>query len=584
MMRLPRSGEAALIELDKLVRVLIVDDSADDAHLARVELARRGLAIDYQRVDSAIDMAAALAAQDFDLVLADHRMPGFDAQAALEVLKRSGRELPFIIHSGRIPPQLAVSAMYDGAHDFVVKGDYARLVPVIAREMSALQGRRALGEAGRRIRELSSFDRLCALPNRDMFCARVADWLGECRRAARTPRAAVLLLDVDRFMRINTSLGYDVGSEILRQIAVRLGSALAPSALLARPGGDRFCVFLPSLADEEEAELAARRLLRAFECPFPSSGGELLLTASIGIAMVEAGDETVADLLTNAEAAAMGAKRDGGNAARAYDRSMSAASSERLRLEIDLRRAVGAGELRLHYQPIVDGANCRARGAEALVRWQHPVHGLLGPDRFIPLADESGLIVDIGAWVLAEACRQGRRWHDAGHAGFQLSVNVSAMQFAQPGLHAEVGRALAASGFPAGSLTLEITESMLMTDADSAGHALRALKELGVQIAIDDFGTGYSSLAYLRRLPIDMIKIDRSFVRDLGIDDDSSIIVRATLAMAASLRLAVVAEGVETAAQEILLQALACGGLQGYRYGRPVAADRFRFGSLTPDR
>ncbi len=583
-MRLLRAGEAALIDLDLRVRVLIVDDSADDAHLARAELARRGLAIDYRRVDNAIDMAAALAAQDFDLVLADHLMPGFDAHGALEVLRRSGRELPFIIHSGQIPLRLAVSAMYEGAHDFVVKGDYARLVPVIAREMAALEERRALSEAGRRIRELSSFDRLCALPNRDLFCARVTDWLDECRRGARTPRAAVLLLDVDRFMRINTSLGYEVGSDILRQIAVRLGSALAPNALLARQGGDRFCVFLPVLADEGEAERAARCLLGAFERPFPSSGGELLLTASVGIAMVEAADEAVAELLTNAEAAAMGAKRDGGNAARAYDRSMSTASSERLRLEIDLRRAVRAGELRLHYQPIVDGANCHARGAEALVRWQHPVHGLLGPDRFIPLADESGLIVDIGAWVLAEACRQGRRWHEAGQAGFQISVNVSAIQFAQPGLLAQVDRALCASGFPASCLTLEITESTLMTDADSAGHTLRALKELGVQIAIDDFGTGYSSLAYLRRLPIDIIKIDRSFVRDLGTDDDNSVIVHATLAMAASLRLAVVAEGVETAAQEMLLQAQGCGGLQGYRYGRPVDADRFRFGSLTPDR
>ncbi len=582
-MRWPERADALTRGAGQRVRALIVDDSEDDALLLEAGLARHALAIEWRRVDTAIDMAAALSTEAWDLVLADHAMPGFDARAALEVLLRSGRDLPFVVHSGQMAATLAAALMGEGANDFVVKGDYARLAAVIERELRACGDRRALRAADRRIRELTHFDPLSRLPNHGLFCLKVEDWFHACRRSGRTAGAAMLVVDVDRFMRINASVGYEVGSRILREVARRLAEALAPGAVLARLGGDRFGVFVPGNSDEGRAERIARRLLRSFEQPFDGGGRELLLTASVGVALVSGAGPAVPDILIRAEAAVADAKGDGGNTVRAYDRSMSRASAARLQLETDLRRSVTRDELRLHYQPIVEADSGRARGAEALVRWLHPVRGLLGPDRFIPLADETGLIVDIGAWVLAEACRQGRRWHDGGRAGFQLSVNVSPIQFSQQDLLGQVEHALAHSGFPADCLTLEITESSLMRDVEAAGRSLRALKALGVRVAIDDFGTGYSSLAYLRRLPIDSIKIDRSFIRDLDSDEDSPAIVRATLAMARSLRLGVIAEGVETAAQELMLQADRCDALQGFRYGRPVPAEDFCFGLLTPD-
>jgi diguanylate cyclase len=583
MMRWPLVPVVPGGAVERPLRLLVVDDSEDDVLLLEAELTRRGLVVQWCRVDTAIDMAAALSAEHWDLVLADHAMPGFDAHGALDVLVRSGKDLPFIVHSGQMPAAQGVSAMYDGAHDFVIKGDYARLIPVIEREFRALQDRGAVREADRRIRELSHFDGLSMLPNLSLFCARLSDWQALCRSNGRAARGAVLIVDVDRFMRINTSLGYETGSGILLEMSQRLVEAVPPTAVLARLGGDRFGAFLPGVGDDGQAELAARWLTKALERPFLREQGELVLTASVGIAMVDGHSLTAVDILTQAEAALAEAKRAGGNALRLYERSLSQASVARLQLEIDLRRTLGGEQLCLYYQPIVDAMSCHACGAEALLRWAHPVHGLLAPDRFIELADETGLIFELGEWVLREACMQGRKWHDAGQAGFQMSVNISAVQLARPGLLTQVERALEQSGFPPHSLVLEITESSLMSDVDSAGRLLRALKVLGVQIAIDDFGTGYSSLAYLRRLPIDAIKIDRSFIRDLNTDDDSTAIVHATLAMAESLRLRVVAEGVETAAQEILLQSERCDKLQGFRYGRPVAAAKFRFGSLNPD-
>lgn len=578
-----QDGSTLLPRRDGPVRVLIVDDSEDDAYLVCAELARRGLDIRHRRVDCDFDMAAALATEEWDIVLSDHDMPGFSSLAALEVLRRSGVDLPFIIHSGRISDQLAVSAMYEGADDFVTKGDYDRLLPVIERELRGVLARRAVGQADRRIRELVNFDGLSALPNLHLFCDKVTDWVAEARRQGRQPRGAVLVVDVDRFMRINASFGYDAGSAVLRELGERLAAGLAPDVTLARVGGDRFGIFLPGVGDPEQAEISARWLLRAFDAPFMKGDIELFLTASVGVALVARDGRDVFELLMNAEAAVAKVKKQGGNGARCYDRAMNAASAERLTLEAELRHAVVRGELRLYYQPIVD-PDGRVYAAEALVRWQHPEHGLLAPDRFIALADETGLIAEIGAWVLAEACYQGRCWHDAGHAGFRVSVNVSAVQFGQPRLLETVREALRSSGFPPECLMLEITEGSLMSDVESAAGMLRALKNMGVQVAVDDFGTGYSSLSYLKRLPIDVIKIDKSFIRDVSSNGEDAAIVRAIIALARSLRLRTVAEGVETVEQEDMLRAELCDGFQGYRYGRPVPVERFVLDGVVVER
>lgn len=572
------SKDDLLVRREGPVRVLIVDDCEDDVYLVCAELARRGLTIHHRRVDCDFDMAAALATEEWDIVLADHNMPGFSSLAALEVLRRSGVDLPFVIHSGQLSDRQGVSAMYEGVDDFITKGDYERLLPVIERELRGVQARRAVRHADRRIRELVNFDGLSALPNQHLFCDKVSDWVAEARRHGKAPRGAVMVVDVDRFMRINASFGYDTGSAILRELGERLGAGLAPDVTLARLGSDRFGVFLPGVADPEQAEIGARWLLRAFDAPFMKGEIELFLTASVGIAMVTRDGSDVFELLMNAETAVARVKKKGGNGVRCYDRAMNAASAERLTLEAELRHAVERGELRLFYQPIVnhDGEVC---AAEALVRWQHPERGLLAPDRFIALADETGLIAEIGAWVLTEACYQGRCWHDAGYAGFRVSVNVSAVQFGQPRLLETVREALRSSGFPPECLMLEITEGSLMSDVESAAGMLRALKNMGVRVAVDDFGTGYSSLSYLRRLPIDVIKIDKSFVRDVTSNGEDAAIVRAIIVLAHSLHLDTVAEGVETADQEAMLRTEGCDRFQGYRYGRPAPAEDFSMGA-----
>lgn len=553
------------------VRVLIVDDSHDDAFLLKSELARRGVYIDYLRVDSAIDMATALASDNWRLIISDHNMPGFDALGALDVLKRSGRDIPIIIHSGCISNQLAVSAMYEGVSDFVTKGDYEHMVPVIERELRGAAARRAVRRADHHIQQLANFDKLSDLPNHNLFCTRVSDWISDTAKARQEWRAALFVIDIDRFLRINASFGYEAGNNVIQQISTRLNDAMPAGALLARLGSDEFAVFLPDVEVAGDAEAFAAWIVRAFDAPFMKADIELFLTPSIGVACAPDDGSQVYDLLMNAETASALVKRAGGNGFRCYERSMNASSAERVVLEADLRHAVERDELFLEFQPVVDADGGHIVGAEALVRWSHPRLGRVAPDRFIPLADETGLIIDIGAWVLEAACLSCQAWREAGHGDMYVSVNVSAMQFGQPRLLESVRDALTRSGLPPASLILEITESSLMHDAESTAGMLRALRNMGVRISVDDFGTGYSSLAYLKRFPLDVIKIDKSFVHDLCADDEDAAIVRAIIALAHSMRRATVAEGVETVDQANRLKDENCGYFQGYYFGRPMS-------------
>ncbi|QID18283.1 GGDEF domain-containing response regulator [Nitrogeniibacter mangrovi] len=563
--------QTAATTTDAPIRALVVDDSEDDAFLLKAELAQRGVAIDYRRVDSELDMAAALAADDWDLVISDHNMPGFDALAALEVLKRSGRDLPFILHSGHISDQLAISAMYDGVHDVIPKGQYERMVPVIERELRGAAARRAVRQADDRIQQLSYFDKLSKLPNQNLFCTKVSDWLDGALQRGRAVRGALFVIDIDRFLRVNASFGYESGNDIICQISVRLLEVLQSDVVLARLGGDEFGVFVPGIGERASAEVFARWISKVFEAPFMKDGIELFLTPSIGIALVPVDGTQVYDLLMNAETASAQVKRRGGNGFRFYDRTMNAASAERVALEADLRHAVERDELFLEFQPVLEAASGRIVSAEALVRWNHPRLGRVPPDRFIAIADETGLIVEIGDWVLNEAARRCHAWHEAGFTDMNVSVNVSAMQFGQPRLLESVRDTLARTGLRPGCLMLEITESSLMQDAESTAGMLRALRNMGVRISVDDFGTGYSSLSYLKRFPIDVIKIDKSFVRDLCTDEEDAAIVRAIIALAHSMRRSTIAEGVETEAQIELLKRERCEYFQGYYYGRPMA-------------
>ena len=556
------------------ISMLIVDDSEDDAFLLFSELASRGARVDYKRVDTASEMGEALDRNEWDLIICDHSMPGFDALTALDILKQSGKDIPFIIYSGHISDQTAYTAMGEGVNDYIQKGNFARLIPVIERELKGAAARSAVRKADSRIMELAYFDKLSSLPNHNYFCARVTELIAECEKRGDDACGTLFYIDLDRFLRINSSFGYEAGNDILRQSAGRLKECAAESgALLARFGGDEFGIYYPGLGDKAAVQNFAEWLRQAFDAPFMLAGIELYLTCSIGIARVPQDSRQVYDLLMNAETAMANAKRGGSNGYRFYEKEMNATSAERIAMESELRRAIERNELFLQYQPCVDASRLNTIGGEALVRWRHPERGLIPPDRFIPIADESGLIVDIGEWVLRQACHQARAWHDLGHPEFAISVNVSAVQFAQPRLLDVVKRALSDSGLPPHALTLEITESVIMHDAETAVGMLRALKHMGVKLSIDDFGTGYSSLSYLKRFPIDILKIDKSFVGTLGVNEEDTAIVRAIMALAKSLRLTTIAEGVETERQVALLQREQCDRFQGYHFSRPVDID-----------
>ena len=413
------------------------------------------------------------------------------------------------------------------------------------------------------------YDPITGLPNRDLLTDRVAHALSWSRDAAMDP-IALILLDLDRFKVINESLGHAVGDSLLVAVGERLQRCLRPGDTVARFGGDEFAVMLDGIGAIEDARRTAERILAEMSAPFTLGDRDWYVNASLGIAMAWPGRATPGDLLREAEVALVRAKSTPGSRFVLFQPEMSEATLERVELENDLRLALDRNELRLHYQPLVDLATDRIVGLEALVRWQHPTRGLVPPLSFIPLAEDTGLIVPIGRWVLETACRQARAWLDERpDAPLVMSVNLSPRQFAQPTLVAEISDILEITGLPADRLELEITESILLDEGESSAAALRALRELGVGLVLDDFGTGYSSLSYLRRLPLNTIKIDRSFIDGLDSDDANLPIVQAVIALAHGLGIEVVAEGIETAGQLARLRELLCDRGQGFYYARP---------------
>jgi diguanylate cyclase (GGDEF)-like protein len=430
----------------------------------------------------------------------------------------------------------------------------------------------SLSLANQELTHLALHDTLTGLPNRTLLADRIQQAMQLV--AEQGGCFALMFIDLDGFKPVNDAFGHHMGDQLLREVGLRLREDLRSQDTLARIGGDEF-VLLVQLSQPDDALRLAERQVGLINQSFRVAEHDLNISASVGIALFPGNGATPQELLMNADAAMYHAKSMGKNGYSFFDVSMNTNARRQLQLLQDLRNAVDQQQLRLYYQPKFDALSGRAVGAEALLRWEHPQHGLLLPDKFIELAEKTGVIIAIGDWVLNEACRQMQVWFAQGYRDWRIAVNLSALQFCHAGLVTSVANALQRHQLPANSLTLEITETTAMSDADASMTVLQELSEMGVDLSIDDFGTGYSSLMYLKRLPANELKIDRGFVRDLEHDSDDAAIVSAIVALGQALGLRIVAEGVETDMQQDFLTRLGCDSLQGYHLGHPLPPDTF---------
>ncbi len=428
-------------------------------------------------------------------------------------------------------------------------------------------------QAEERVRHLAHYDELTGLPNRTMFNQQLTRSLAQARRHDKP--LAILFIDLDRFKNINDTLGHETGDRVLKEVADRLHGCLRESDTAGRLGGDEFVVLIEESPQPEHVAAVAQKILAAVARPFILDAQEFHLTASIGISTYPVDGADIHSLLKNADISMYRAKEQGKNNYQFYSAQMNVHTLERLALESNLRRALERNEFLLHYQPKIDIGSGRITGMEALVRWQQPARGLIPPAQFIPLAEETGLIVPIGEWVLKTACAQNKSWQEHGLPPLRVAVNLSARQFGHETLLQDVARVLTETGLDPAALELEITESMVMHNPERAVILLTKLKAMGIHLSIDDFGTGYSSLNYLKRFPIDSVKIDRSFIQDLPGDSDDAAITQAIIAMAHSLRLKVIAEGVETEEQLSFLRNHGCDEMQGNYFSKPLPENEF---------
>ena len=420
---------------------------------------------------------------------------------------------------------------------------------------------------------LAEHDSLTGLPNRLLLGARLDHAIATA--ALRGSQLAVLFLDLDNFKNINDCLGHAIGDMLLQSVAQKLTDCTRTRDTIARQGGDEFIIVMPLEKSTDDAGLAAEKILCHVSQPHTIDGHMLHVNASIGISAYPLDGLDAATLLKNADTAMFHAKKSGRNNYQFFNAEMNVRAVERHSMEVHLRGSLQRGELVLYYQPKIDLRTGEAAGVEALLRWAHPQRGMLLPDEFIPLAEDCGMIGPIGAWVLREACQQAMRWTDGDYRDASIAVNVSATEFRTPGFLERVCQVLDETGFDAGRLELELTESVLMNNAESSRITLRALKDLGVKLVVDDFGTGYSSLSYLKQFPLDGLKIDQSFVRDVVPNSDNGIIIKAVICMSHSLRLKVVAEGIETQEQYEFLCGLDCDAGQGFYFSPALPADEF---------
>lgn len=563
-------------------KILIIDDEPQIRILLRDLL---GEEYDCTIVSSAEEALAVLEASDFDLVLSDINMGGISGLELVPHVHQRAPETVVVMISGQQGIETAIEALHAGAFDYITKPFDVRHVEAAVRralEQRALLQEKRLYETNleelvrqrtAQVERLAYYDTLTGLPNRVLFADRFDQALTTAQRNQQMVGA--LLVSVDRFKKINDTLGHAIGDLLLKEVGERLQSCLKKGETVARFEGEEFALLLTQIETTDDLVDTGQIIDEALKPSFLLAGHEVYLTASIGISLFPYDGDDSATILQNAGAALYRAKTQGGNNYQFYTADMNSRALKRLAMETSLRRAIENNEFVLYYQPQIDFNSGEIVGAEALIRWQHPDLGLVPPLEFIPLAEDTGLIVAIGAWVMREACAQTEAWRKGGFADLRIAVNVSARQFQQKSFYESVVRVLDETGVRSDCLELELTETSVMENAESAVALLTDIRRLGVKIAIDDFGTGYSSLSYLKRLPIDILKLDRSFVNGATSDPDDAALVMAIITLAHNLRLKVIAEGVETEEHLRFLRLLRCDGGQGYLFGKPMPADLF---------
>jgi diguanylate cyclase (GGDEF)-like protein len=549
-----------------MTKILLVEDNSDDALLVQEMLAEVGSAkFSITRVSRLGDAQRRLQDERFDVVLLDLSLPDARGLETLKHMQATTPSAPIVVLTGHRDDTVALEAVQHGAQDYLIKGHADG--DAVARSIRyAIERKRAQEH----LAYLAQYDHLTGLANRTLFCDRVSQALARSRRA-ETP-LALLFLDLDQFKAINDTLGHDVGDLLLQAVADRIRRSVREVDTAARMGGDEFTVLLESVPSARDAAAVAQKILAAIAQPVTLNGHELSITASMGLTIFPDDGATIRDLLKHGDTAMYRAKRHGGDGYRFYTPSMSVEALERLRLESDLQRALAGDEFVLHYQPQEDLAGGVA-GMEALLRWRRAGHGLVQPAAFLPFAEEEGLIVPIGEWAIRAACEQRRRWQESGQAPLRVAVNLSARQLLQKDLAGVVARILADTGLDPAMLELELPEHALLGDARGSLAALMELKRLGLRLSIDDFGTGCSALRSLKTLPVDVLKIDQSFVHGVSANPHDEAIITAIIGLAHGLGIKVIAEGVETARQRDFLRDRGCDAIQGFLLCPPLPPD-----------
>ena len=557
----------------RAVRVLHLEDDREDQELVQALLEDSGICCEIKTVQTGIEFVSRLQNELWDIILADYALPSFDGFSALEMAHQLHPNIPFIFVTGTLGEDTVVESLKRGATDYVLKHKMERLGKAVQRALSESTERSRCQQAEEQLRFLVNYDALTGLVNRSALQERLSQALARARRSGE--KVAVLFFDVDHFKHINDLLGHSIGDLVLKEVAGRLKKLARAEDTVSRLHGDEFVVVLTAVRDVAAAAVAADRILQLLATEFMVEGHSLSVSCSIGISLFPDHGTDGETLIKSADAAMYCAKENGRNNFRCFTQEINSRAAEQLTLENSLRLALERKQLFLEYQPELDCKTGKIVGAEALLRWRHPELGLIPPSKFIPIAENNGMIVPIGEWVLRTACAQAWQWQHEDFGPLPVAVNVSAVQFRQKRFLQVIRNVLDETGLPSQYLELELTERLLLPTGEVMLSVLRQLTDMGLKLSIDDFGTGYSSLTYLKHLPVYKLKIDRSFVQDLTVGSDDAAITATVINMGKTLNLKVIAEGVETGEQVRFLREHNCDEAQGYYFSKPLASDEF---------